>query len=41
MITKMARPFFGTPTQSGTNAYTIEAENKDGVTYQEFTVIVS
>ena len=33
--------FFGTPTKSGTYTFTLEAENKEGITYQQFTVTVS
>jgi hypothetical protein len=31
---------FGTPTQTGTYTFTIEAENKVGITYQQFTIVV-
>ncbi len=31
----------GTPTQSGTYTFTVEAENKVGITYQQFTAVVN
>jgi hypothetical protein len=33
--------FFGTPTMVGTYHFTLEAQNSDGVTYQDFTIVVS
>lgn len=33
--------FFGTPTMIGTYTFTLESSNKNGVTYQQFTVVVS
>ncbi len=33
--------FFGTPTHAGTYTFTLEAQNKNGITYQQFTVVVS
>jgi protocatechuate 3,4-dioxygenase beta subunit len=33
--------FFGTPTQAGTYTFTLEAQNKNGITYQQFMVVVN